>query len=228
VKLLPAVIVTTATLSYASQQELSRLQTGDVVEKLVCGEDPAYSYALYLPSSYTPETRWPIVYALDARGRAMVPMECFREAAERYGYIVASSYDTRSDGPVGPSENAVHLLWRETHRRFAIDGRRIYMAGFSGMARLASRMADAVPGSVTGVIACGAGFPLDRPPHGRLPFAFFGIAGTTVSTMTRSWSSTERWIRSRLPIVSRRLTADMNGPRPSFAPKRWGGWRSRR
>jgi tetratricopeptide (TPR) repeat protein len=106
-------------------------------------------------------------------------MDCFREAAERYGYIVASSYNTRSDGPFAQAMNGVHILRRDTHRRFAIDGRRVYMAGFSGEARLACRMADTAPGSVTGVIACGAGFPLDRPPHEGLTFAFFGIAGTT-------------------------------------------------
>ncbi len=152
--------------------------TGEVVEKVVC-KDPDYSYALYLPSSYNSKKRWPILYILDARGRALVPLERFREVAEQYGYIVASSYDTQSDGPIEPAMKAVRALWRDTHLRFQIDNKRVYMAGFSGEARLACLMADAAPGSVTGVIACGAGFSPNSPPRKGMRFSFFGLAGNT-------------------------------------------------
>jgi hypothetical protein len=44
---------------------------GQVIEKVVCEGSPDESYALYLPSNYTPSKRWPIIYAFDpgARGR---------------------------------------------------------------------------------------------------------------------------------------------------------------
>src|SRR4029450_11181080 len=32
---------------------------------LACPHDPAQSYALYLPSQYAPERRWPILYLFD-------------------------------------------------------------------------------------------------------------------------------------------------------------------
>jgi tetratricopeptide (TPR) repeat protein len=53
------------------------------------------------------------------------------------------------------------------------------MAGFSGEARLACLMADGAPGSVTGVIACGAGFSPNKPPRKGMRFSFFGLAGNT-------------------------------------------------
>src|SRR5436309_12107572 len=65
---------------------------GKVVEKVTCGAQPKITYALYLPSGYTPAKKWPIVYALDASSRALDPMEVFHEAAERHGVIVVSSY----------------------------------------------------------------------------------------------------------------------------------------
>ena len=44
---------------------------GKVVERVACRADDRQSYALYLPSTYTPERSWPILYCLDpgARGR---------------------------------------------------------------------------------------------------------------------------------------------------------------
>ena len=45
------------------------LPRGRVIEKIVCKSAPDQSYALYLPAAYTPEKRWPVLYALDARGR---------------------------------------------------------------------------------------------------------------------------------------------------------------
>ena len=150
---------------------------GQLIEQVVCQDDPTESYALYLPSSYAPAQRWPIIYALDARSRALVPAELLREGAERYGFIVASSYGSRSDEDADPTVKALGAMWRDTHARFALDERRAYAAGFSGAARTVCKMADAAPGSLAGVIACGAGFATDRPPRAGLAFSVFGIAG---------------------------------------------------
>ena len=109
----------------------------------------------------------------------MIPVEVFRDAAERYGYILASSYNTASDDAVEPDIEAIRTLWRDTHERFRIDARRVYMAGFSGEARVACLMADAVRGAVTGVIACGAGFSPASPPRRGMDFILFGAVGNT-------------------------------------------------
>jgi len=150
---------------------------GTLVERVVCRDDPSEAYALYLPSTYAPDKRWPIVYALDARSRALVPAELLREGAERYGFIVISSYSSRSDEDSDPNAKALGAMWRDAHARFSLDDRRAYAAGFSGTARAACRMADLAPGSLAGVIACGAGFAPDRPPRAGLSFSVFGVAG---------------------------------------------------
>lgn len=150
---------------------------GQLVERVVCQDDPSESYALYLPSSYSPARLWPIVYALDARSRALVPAELLQEGAERYGFIVASSSTSRSDEDFDPNPKSLAAMWRDTHARLALDVKRAYAAGFSGTARSALRMADATPGSLAGVIACGAGFARTRPANARPPFGVFGIVG---------------------------------------------------
>src|SRR2546426_10166374 len=79
------------------------LPHGEVVGRISCKTDPTQTYALYLPSTYTAEKQWPVLVLMDPRGRAMVPMELFRNAAEKRGYVLMSSYDTSSDGPWEPN-----------------------------------------------------------------------------------------------------------------------------
>jgi dienelactone hydrolase len=149
--------------------------TGQIVDKVVCEARPDQSYALYLPSRYTPERKWPILYAFDPVARGRVPVERFQDAAEKYGYIVVGSHNSRN-GPWQVSRDAMQAMWDDTQRRWPIDPKRIYATGFSGGARVATMFALTVP-DFAGVIACGGGFPESKTPK-KLPFSFFGIAGT--------------------------------------------------
>lgn len=155
----------------------ARLPRGEIVPSVVSRTDPSQSYALYLPSSYTPERRWPILYAFDARRRGALVAELFRDAAESYGWILAASNDAESDGPMEPNLKAMDALWNDTRVRFPIDEKRVYATGFSGGARVAAILALTKPGKVAGVIGCGAGFPYEWKPAMGAPFAFFGTVG---------------------------------------------------
>jgi predicted esterase len=136
--------------------------------------DPQESYALYLPSSYSATRPTPILYAFDPRARGRVPVERFQAAAERYGWAVVGSNASRNGIAV---TDIVSRLWDDTHRRLAIDDRRVYMTGFSGGARVASGMALSARGLVAGVIAYGAGFPGGARAGKDVPFVLFGGAG---------------------------------------------------
>jgi dienelactone hydrolase len=149
---------------------------GQIVDKVLCRSDVSQSYALFLPSSYSPQKKWPILYALDAGARGRLPVERFRDAAEKYGYIVAGSNNSRN-GPPEIAGRAVEAMLDDTRARFAIDDRRIYFTGFSGGARVAVAVADSLKGLVAGVIGCGAGFPPQLTPSSSMPFAYFGTAG---------------------------------------------------
>ena len=151
---------------------------GQVVEKIACADSPDKTYALYIPSTYKAGRDWPIVYALDARGHAMTPINTFRDGAEKYGYIIASSYDSASDGPLQPTVDSVRAMFIDTHKKLSIDDKRIYLAGFSGTVRAAVAMGLGVPGSVTGVIGAAGGFPFDTKPAKDNPFVFFGTTAT--------------------------------------------------
>lgn len=150
--------------------------TGQLVERVVAGSDPTQSYALYLPSGYTPERKWPLLLCFDPGARGRVPVELFRPAAEKYGWIVAGSNNSEN-GPWDRIEAAIAAMWGDTRARFAVDGRRIYTTGFSGGSRVSLEVALRYPENVAGVIVCCGGMPEGRTLPEPVPFAAFLAAG---------------------------------------------------
>src|SRR5689334_24443157 len=158
----------------AAAQELPR---GRIVERVPVQADPSLSYTLYLPTAYRPDRAWPILYIFDDRLDGAHAAEIFRAGAERHGYILASSDNTISDGPMEPNIKALRAMWADTHARFAVDDRRVYEAGFSGTVRFAIHMALTAPGSIAGVVASAAGFPPGAKPARDTPFLYYGGVG---------------------------------------------------
>jgi hypothetical protein len=152
------------------------IKQGSIMKKVVCQYDRSQSYALYLPSDYTPEKHWPIIYAFDPGARGEIPVMLFKDAVEKYGYIIVGSNNSQN-GPWEINVKAANAVWVDSHLRFRIDDERIYATGFSGGARMASSLAHLLKKPVAGVIACGAGLPTWLTLDKIAPTAFFGIAG---------------------------------------------------
>ncbi len=141
---------------------------------------------LYLPSNYTPAKRWNLILAFDPGGRGRRPVERYQAAAEKYGYIVAGSNNSRN-GPWDVSRAAAQAMWTDVLHRFNIDPRRIYAAGHSGGARVSMAIAVSTgdgngregkyPGKIAGVFASSAFYPDDQPLTSPV-FPVFGTAGT--------------------------------------------------
>ena len=124
---------------------------GEVVERVTVRDQPGQSYAMYAPSNYSREHAWPILYCLDPGARGRVPVERFAQAAEKAGFLVAGSNNSRN-GPLGPSQEAIGLMVADTHERFSIDDSRWYAAGLSGGSRLALAWAVGQNGQNTALI----------------------------------------------------------------------------
>jgi predicted esterase len=138
------------------------LSPGRVFERLVSRADTGQRYALYLPSAYATDRRWPVLFLLDPRGRALVPMVWLQGAADRFGYVVMSSYNTLSDGPSEPNYAAMDAMLEDVQRHLSVDSRRFYLVGFSGTARFAWDMSLRLPGTVAGIVGAGAATPGGR------------------------------------------------------------------
>jgi dienelactone hydrolase len=127
-----------------------------------CAAKPTQTYALYLPSSYTPTKKWPILYAFDPAARGDRPIDALKAAAEKYGYIVAASNNSRN-GAWTPEIEAAQAVSDDTHTILAIDDHRVYFTGLSGGARVAARIAQLCQ-CAAGVYLNGAGFPNGTNP----------------------------------------------------------------
>ena len=171
-------LVLLVSLSPPSQatQQTNAIPKNQIVKKLECLNDSSQSYALYLPSNYTPDRKWPILYALDPGVRGKTPVERFKEAAEKYGWILAGSNNSRN-GPWRRAADAWSAMTKDTQQRFSIDDDRVYATGFSGGARVALQIAQLCQDCLAGVIASGAGFPAGLAPSTSMHFLFFGTTG---------------------------------------------------
>ena len=159
----------------ASRAPAQVLERGSIVDRVQCAGNPEQTYALYLPSTYSPERKWSLILAFHpaARGRMMV--EKFQAAAEEYGYIVAASNNSRN-GPYAVSQAAAQAMIMDVGQRFNVDPQRVYLAGMSGGARVATGIALGNK-NIAGVIASSAGYP-DSQPRASVSFAIFSTAGT--------------------------------------------------
>jgi pimeloyl-ACP methyl ester carboxylesterase len=157
--------------------ETQELPLGKAIDVVTCQADRNQSYALYIPSGYSPDRQWPLLLAFDARALGDVPVKRYQEAAEKFGYIVAGSNNSRN-GPVGPEYVAAQAMEADVTARFSVDPRRIYVAGQSGGARLAFDLALQAKGRIAGVIASSAGLPPSMGIDLELPFVVYGTAGT--------------------------------------------------
>ncbi len=170
------ILVFTLLVAHPASAGAEDLPTGKIIENVACRADATLSYALYVPSNYDAKRKWPVLFAFDPGARGLAPVEHFKDAAETYGYIVAGSNNSRN-GPWAPSAKAITAMWNDVLERFAIDPRRVYVAGFSGGARVACRLGSTLTGQIAGVVACGGGFPPGTAPSQSMPFVFFGTTG---------------------------------------------------
>jgi dienelactone hydrolase len=188
VRTMESPMLTQATLATQGREQTPA--AGVVHASVAVLADPSNSYALYLPSQYSPQPippqsaranggpqkRWPLLLVFDPFGRGEAGVKVFHEAAERYGFIVVGSNNSRN---FQDPSSAIRLLWADVKERYAIDPRRIYTAGLSGGARVASSIALACKSCIAGVIANGAGLPNGAATPGPEVADWFLVAGTT-------------------------------------------------
>jgi len=163
----------------AASQDTAAASSGRLFERLVSRADSTQTYALFLPVAYTPARRWPVMFILDPRGRALLPLGRLRAAADDRGFVLMSSYNSVSDGPIEPNIAAMNAMLADAQRALSTDERRLYVAGFSGTARAAWMFARELGERVPGIIGAGAG--IDRSFFGddtaRRTLVFYGAVG---------------------------------------------------
>ncbi len=151
------------------------LAKGLVADSVFCKPQSDESYALYLPSYYTVDKKYPVVYFFDAHGRGSLPVNAYKELAEKYGFVLVGSNNSKNGAAWQVTRQIVGALMDDTRSRINIDAQRVYTSGFSGGSRVAVTIAIA-EGGVAGVLGCAAGFPREEQPI-KNKFDYFGMVG---------------------------------------------------
>lgn len=146
-----------------------------MTDTVFCTDDASQKYAVYVPANYDAHKKWPVIYFFDPHGVGNLPLILYKELADKYGYIIAGTYNSKNGMQMADSRKAAQAFMQDLWQRLSVDNNRLYTFGFSGGARVACSVA-LYDGGVAGVAACGGGFP-ERNPNFRQAFAFIGFAG---------------------------------------------------
>ena len=157
-------------------QEKQLLPKGVIVDSVKIANAVNESYAVYLPKQYDRKVPSAIVFIFDPRGRGNAGIEPFILAAEAYNYILVCSNNSKN-GPIDLNLEISSRFFDSVSTEFNLNPAQLYIAGFSGGARLASSIA--VTSDVfQGVIACGASFNgMDRFSLQESNFSYVGVVG---------------------------------------------------
>jgi hypothetical protein len=154
---------------------LEWVKKGKVISSVMCKEDQSVTYSLYLPSNYDVKKSWPVIFCFDPKGDGTLPVSRFQNIAETMGYIVVGSNNSRNGMQFEEIDRISGIMFRDVEEKMAINKKRIYLAGFSGGARIACLLAFR-SNEIKGVIACSACF--DNSVTHQSNFDFIGISGS--------------------------------------------------
>jgi hypothetical protein len=187
---------------------------GKITDTVICTNHSDQSYALYLPSGYSQNTKWPVILIFDSGGQGAVAVQAFKKAAEKYGYILACSNNSKN-GPLNNNFIAAGYVWNDLSQRFSMDEKRICAAGFSGGSRFALALASS-NNLIEGVIGCGAGLPNDQSlmPSEKSSFVYYGIAGNRDMNYLEMFDLMT-FFNNRTPVISYLRTFDGGHQWPS-------------
>lgn len=149
---------------------------GQLIDKVICKHDTSQSYALYLPSGYSPDKTYPVVFAFDPQGTGKLPVSNYKELAEKYKFILAGSNNSKNGTSWEDIQKIATTFFADVQVRCSVNAQRIYLLGFSGGARIANGITMS-NGSITGAICCGAAAPANATPNPRSNYFFMAIAG---------------------------------------------------
>lgn len=157
-------------------QDKPLLPTGVIIDSVKVAAVPTESYTIYFPKKYDGKTPLAVVFIFEPAARGKEGIAPFIPAAETYQYILVCS-NTLKNGSIQNNIAIANRLFDAVLENYTVDTAQLYIAGFSGGARLASYFGIST-GVFQGVIACGASFnDMDKfiPPSNN--FSYVGMVG---------------------------------------------------
>jgi pimeloyl-ACP methyl ester carboxylesterase len=122
-----------------------------VLKADTCNENINHTYYVYVPSHSSACALMPLVIIIDPHGSGGYAIKNFIEAAEAYKFVLGASNFIRNNDTEYIRD--IGLLIDDMKNKYPA-GNKVYLAGFSGGARMALSYAQGH--QINGVLACGA------------------------------------------------------------------------
>jgi dienelactone hydrolase len=151
-----------------------RVPKGSVSGTIMCKADMAQSYALYLPSGYNTDNKYPVLFCFDPHGAGVLPVNLLREVAEKLGIVLVGSNNVQNGMQQDIVMQSINTMMGDVKANINTDQHRLYFVGFSGGARVSLAALAQYP-DIRGVIACSGSVPAAYIPQQTY---LAGIAGT--------------------------------------------------
>ena len=184
----------------------------EIIDSIFVGNNTNETFTLYLPKQFKHSELSPIVFIFEPGGRGKIGIKPFIKAAEKYGYILVCSNNSKN-GPYDLNFEIANRIFSKIFSEFNIDKTRVYTAGFSGGSRLAASIA-VLTNQIQGVIACGAGFSTNI---GHVPytdsFSYAAIVGDEDMNFNEMYST--KALLNRLKISNELFVYNFNHKWPS-------------
>lgn len=147
------------------------INPGQIMDSVKSSAFPDQYYALLLPSDYSNNQKYPLLFFFEPAARATLPLKEYIAVVDSYKIILACSYNSRN-GSFDVSVNAANAVIEDVSNKYNIDTDNIILSGFSGGAR-AAYYYSVTTGKNYGVIGCGAGLPalLKNPIPPKFPYS---------------------------------------------------------
>ena len=189
-------VVVICSLHAGFSQELT-LRKGVVIDTLSINDSIAETYSIYLPTAFTPEKTWPVLFVFDTNGRGSRATQLFRQAAEEQGYIIAASNNIKEKETLLNNVKVGTRLMNTVFNYFPIDNNMVFTSGLAEGARVASVLPTVFP-VVKGVLAIGDAWVNDDYINKEAKFFFLGMAGYTDNKFNAMRETSEFLKRAKL------------------------------
>lgn len=159
--------------TYTFSQEL-RLLRGAISENIKVNDSVNETYSLYLPSTFEVAKAWPIIFVLDLDGKSKASVSMLMSAAEKEGYILASSDNVNDSLSISENVLVANRMFNSVINTVPIAANRTYTAGFGSGAMFASILPTFIK-EIKGVVSIGAPIGNVEILNSKQTFQFVGI-----------------------------------------------------
>ncbi|PIB30682.1 alpha/beta hydrolase [Maribacter sp. 4G9] len=134
------------------------------------------TFSLYLPSNFNMSQAWPVLFLFDMQGSSRAALSMFSSAAEKEGYILASSNDLKDTLSLSQNVLIANRMLNTVYDMIPIHKERVYVGGIGDGGRFATLVPTFIK-DIKGVLSCGAALANTEVLTRKNMFYFIGIAG---------------------------------------------------